>query len=101
MSDLELIKRCAEKMGYDLISTGGQIFCRKPFSHPAQNNAEFVYNPLTDDAQAMALVKRFGLIVERIARRGEETWFAAHNESGIFVDDDLNRCICECVARMP
>ena len=55
MTDLELIKRCAEKMGLDVI----QCPDFEGWWFNGRNDEE--YNPLTDDAQAMALVKRFRL----------------------------------------
>ena len=80
MNDLELIKRCAEKSGLEL---------HEPQDRP--------YNPLTDDAQAMALVKRFKPHMNCSA---EGSWWVllSHSEAR---GTDLNRAIVECTARMP
>jgi hypothetical protein len=59
------------------------------------------YNPLHDDAQAMALVKKFEL---GLGRGKDRSWIAhTTREAGTFChssNNDLNRAICECVAKM-
>ena len=58
-----------------------------------------IWNPLHDDAQAMALVKWFGMEMSR-AQTGE--WFVRHFLCGseAIINTDLNRAIVECVAKM-
>jgi hypothetical protein len=67
------------------------------------------YDPLKNDEQAMALVKKFGLEIEQIgsdekcwvvSATGEyleeqERWETFESES-----ENLNRAICECVAKL-
>lgn len=127
MDDMEITRRCAEAMGYKLWQSqkwgywtvtdpdgkettvcenwpkfdpySGEKL-REPTAHDALLACD--YNPLTDDAQAMALVK---------ALRIDCTWYAYQNvwcatawaddltvEKEVF-DPDLNRAICLAVAQ--
>ena len=92
MTDLEITKLCAEAMGYRLNIVGD--YCYLP--------SDREWNPLHDDAQAMAMVKRFRLDVSGVYAK----WQACKvrgDFSGTLAEamaDDLNRAICECVARM-
>ena len=52
-------------------------------------------DPLHDDAQAMALVKKFNVT----CIYGADTWLASTIETSVD-NADLNRAICECVAKM-
>jgi len=62
------------------------------------------YDPLHDDAQAMALVKKMGLDI----LRGSKEWSVGEamvlDNEGIIgalgMDKDLNRAVCLCVAKM-
>ena len=97
MSDLELTRLCAEAMGYTLTgrlaerSDGGVV--------------HDVYDPLHDDAQAMALVKRFNLTLRKmkspkgwmVSEFGWSTCIGAHQS---FARTDLNRAIVETVAKI-
>jgi hypothetical protein len=78
MTDLEMTKLCAEAMGVDEVEVGSGRS----------------YWPLTEDAQAMALVKKFML----------NHLFRYRDNSGEFLEavryTDLNRAIVECVAKM-
>ena len=104
MTDLEITMACAEAIGYRADADGG-------FSRLAQGAGmdepgwfEFIYDPLRDDAQAMALVKKFKLrsmynsiggwwtVKEPVHNDGSPT-MSVHNA-------DLNRAICECCANM-
>ncbi len=84
MTDLEITKLCAEAMGVtpSLVHADGQI----------------KYWPLTEDAQAMALVKKFGVAVYR----GDSGWWWADIINLVMrvSNADLNRAICLCVANM-
>ena len=59
------------------------------------------FDPLHDDAQAMALLKKFHLRVVR-TRGIPEQWgvYSKTNFGDTVIGDDLNRAICECVASM-
>jgi hypothetical protein len=97
MTDLEATRLCAKAMGIDayLRAFRGTIM-RYRFMH---GNVEQEYSPLYNDAQAMALVKRFHLGME-----GEEgcDWYVWTDTSPMvkYFDLDLNRCIVMCVAAM-
>ncbi len=96
MGDLEKVRLCAEAMGYTEIGChfGGMPCFAKEVG---------VYDPLTDDAQAMALVKRFGFDIEPPGSRcaGWTVWKYAENNSHIEASNaDLNRAIVDCVAAL-
>ena len=91
MTDLEITKACAEAME---IETSVHPLQGTVMRHWFMNGSvERMYHPLYDDAQAFQLLSRFGLFT--------------HREGGIWTvgrpwteGPNLNRCICECVARM-
>jgi hypothetical protein len=94
LSDLEAVKACAEMMGYEVV----QRNARKSSGWWSMELCKH-YDPLTDDAQCMALVKRF-----KIDCLAADTgnWLAgmltpcAYSASHA----DLNRAIVYCVAQM-
>lgn len=96
MTDLELKKLCAEALwGPDKVrspTTGTDKNCCYFF-----NGFDFgaEYDPLNDDAQAMALVKKFQLNVNWCG-----DWEVTPQGAGSGESLDLNRAICECVAKM-
>lgn len=94
MTDLEITKLCAEAMGYRIVYPD-QIDL--PLCVESSHGSS-VYYPLHDDAQAMALVKIFKLFVNW----DNGTCWVMCAESDCDSDDhtDLNRAVCECVARM-
>jgi len=100
MNDLEMIKKCAEKMGYD-VSTDihGVVFFRTDGTKQPERHD---YDPLHDDAQAMALVKKMQLtICCNWGAADSHKWEAyGENNKSIF-NKDLNRAIVECVAKLP
>ena len=98
MTDLEMTKLCAEAMG--MILSGKQrhqgIYCRK-------GSYVVKFDPLHDDAQAMALVKKFDLHVGKTLRtptmpRG--SWFVSRTDKYEVTNADLNRAIVEVCAKM-
>lgn len=91
MNDLEMVKLCAEAIGYESHSIYG----------PPINigQAATSYNPLHDDAQAMELVKKFGINIWS----GPGSWRVMGGTTGDEGDTwnaDLNRAIVECVAKL-
>ena len=105
MTDLEITKLCAEAMGVSVIKTRAYYGSEadSPESLPEHWLQEIgvgewqQYDPLHDDAQAMALVKKFKLGIGR--EDGDDMWAVGR----IFIEtinQDLNRAICECVAKM-
>ena len=114
MTDLEMTKMCAEAMGWKYReenfrdpSWPSQPLYQGYFDRPEGTSIKAEdYDPLHDDAQAMALVKKLKLtIVWTDARldgwrvRGWRT-----GKTGALCEevdnDDLNRAIIECVAKM-
>ena len=92
MTDLEMTLLCAEAMGYDNASgdTVSEFGCRIYMTWT-------YYNPLHDDAQAMALVKKLRIGISPYFKG--DVWCISTLE--IDVDStDLNRAIVECVAKM-
>ena len=108
MTDLEITKLCAQAMGFTAETNWGPI-CQIRVDHGVGIHLRFGnttssyftqdYNPLHDDAQAMALVKKF--CIEIHCRTDRNGWYAGLVESdGMTPNVDLNRAICECVAKM-
>lgn len=114
MTDLEMTKLCAEAMAFEFMSaegTGLIVISDEPpeWAKPIAvgGKTAIPYDPLHDDAQAMALVKRFALhpetpmnndglwTVEAYQWRGTTLHVVSCSENA-----DLNRAIVECVAKM-
>jgi len=101
MIDLEITRICAEAMG---LPVQPPDWSRTHYRLMHANGTYTPYRPLYDDAQAMALVKRFELCVWRT---WDHTWRAMghwRDASGKLHEldawsDDLNRAICECIAK--
>jgi hypothetical protein len=85
MTDLEMTKLCAEAMG--IVQ-----------SMHVNEDGLWTYYPLHDDAQAMALVKKFHLE----CYWNGSVWGVLDGPSGCAHElrGDLNRAIVECVAKM-
>lgn len=107
MDDLEITRRCADKMGlhsefgYDPVTKSAVYI----FVWTADGNA---FDPLRNDAQAMALVKRRMLACEKSIF--SNVWIVSENRAAIrkygkepvtAESADLNRAICLCVANLP
>ena len=85
MSELEITKLCAEAM-FDSLEWEQRLFD---------------YNPLHDDAQAMALVKKMQLFI--MPEHEGLAWHVSDKDDHVKYavgSDSLNRAICECVANM-
>ena len=97
MTDLEITRLCANAMIVDIESIG--------FRTDGTVCIDGVpFDPLHDDAQAMALVKKFNIGIDRGAL-GNDHWGAALIRGGITMycatsPSSLNRAICECAAKM-
>lgn len=76
MTDLELTKLCADAMGLT-----------------SWHDKSYWYEPLTNDSQAMALVKKFKLDIEWMGT-DTDLWRVEYAHS----DESLNRAICKCIA---
>jgi hypothetical protein len=110
VTDLEMTKLCAEAMGYKLVYPDESYL-------PVCIEGKFgagTFSPLHDDAQAMALVKKFGLYIwwwcegVQVMNCGPgsdnyKEWLHRdwpkyeYNTNGYA---DINRAIVECVAKM-
>ena len=102
MTDLEMIKKCAEKMGLNhrvgiLQGTIERVFYWN-------DNVERVYDPLHDDAQAMALLFLLMLEGEVIINSDEFRFNSDLNGieavHSVVSQQDLNRAIVECVSKL-
>ena len=110
MTDLEITRLCAEAMGVRNDNEG--FYCGVPCvwtveCSSANHQTHRAFYPLLDDAQAMALVKKFRLYIDGDGNRSDyniwqvECWPEGATEAGeIAVSQDLNHAICECVAQM-
>lgn len=96
MNDLEITKLCAQAMGY----SGFRYHGNNPgYECASVNEIPERYWPLRDDSQAMGLVKKFRLSLDGVDK--SKKWFAGDWKTVSFaMDADLNRAICECVAKM-
>jgi len=95
MSDLEITRLCAEAMGIksQLIDSALGRF----YAHPGG----YLYDPLHDDTQAMALAKRFMLEVDFFAGQAQKGEYTKLSERfTCWNDESINYAICECVAKM-
>lgn len=91
MTDLKMTKLCAEAMGFQVI--GGDFHCWYDDKNEQHLGA---YEPLHDDAQAMALVKKLHISIGHLQSK---RWIA--HKDGIEVwNESLNRAIVECVAKI-
>lgn len=87
---LEMTRLCAEAMGLEWVADW--LVCPKGDDHDYSDT--YGYDPLHDDAQAMALVKKFKLILARRHVMSDD------NTVTVFRDQGENRAIVECVAKM-
>ena len=99
MTDLEITRLCAEVMGISVeleywAGVGAKVFVTGDWDE-AGNHYER-YHPLEDDAQAMALVKKFYLGVAFSG--GWSVYEQGNGAAGHSAN--LNRAICLCVAKM-
>lgn len=103
MTDLEMTKLCAQAMGWTISDAGdgrfrvsdgeGAIYGIGPDWITA------IWNPLVNDSQAMALVKKLKLLV--LPNRANGGWWVSVSEAkDANGNADLNRAIMECVANM-
>ena len=103
LSDLEMTKLCAEAMGYSLLVAIPTV----ENTHVGYTLPQYAYCPLHDDAQAMALVKKFHLELFYENEHPVNPWMCVvkhhaeiYSYSEMANNIDLNRAIVECVAKM-
>ena len=101
MNDLEMTRLCVEAIGFHIRTdrNDGDIWCED-----ALGNNVGHYDPLHDDAQAMALVKNFYLRTEWLVSKDWVALYGGNNAPNdrcvVSSNTDLNRAIVECVAKM-
>ena len=99
MTDLEITRLCAEAMDFGAeLSHGVFAIYEKA---PGGKMIQHIFNPLQDDAQAMALMKRFSLSVWGNKNSAGEWRYHAefgHEPTALGHGDTYNRAICDCVA---
>ena len=109
MTDLEITRLCAEAMGTPMQLVEPQfLWPTGVMLAPAKGEFLVSYDPLNNDAQAFALVKKFDLAVWGHAHAaGNWKYHVECNYTGGREDtlglghgDTHNRAICECVAKM-
>lgn len=88
MSDIELVKTCAEAMRIALY-----VVSQNAPHHTLRTANHENYWPLTNDAQAMALVKRF-------PREALKALIREFNSRPQSFAEKANRAIVECVAKL-
>lgn len=116
MTDLEMTKLCAEAMDIDVVEHDGVEYTDGSRGEPkmvTRNSANYayigdcsIYDPIHDDAQAMALMRRFALAVWGADYAAGSWKWRAESQ----IPDDKkhelghgvtpNRAIVECVAKM-
>ena len=96
MNELEITRLCAAAMG-GWIVIDDTVHLAGDFD-AGRNRIK--YDPLRNDAQAMALVKKFQLRIGLAGARLSNLWFAERSSETYTTSNDLNRAICECVAKM-
>ena len=104
MTDLEITKLCAEAMGYlpDVVLSSIPLFCHMD---GATDSKGFDYDPIHDDAQALELVKKFRLRVigsgPPYSVAADPVWIVEQGGNRAETrNEDLNRAVCECVAKI-
>ena len=99
MTDLEITKACAEAMELDISCSRWKEDALVILFDSFSPYEYYTYAPLTNDAQAMALVKKFGL---HTGFQSFDNLWGCLAQDGITktYNTDLNRAICECVAKM-
>lgn len=91
MTDLEMTEWCSYTTGMDGCNTGKAIYLRVP----SAGGSSWLYDPLHNDEQAMALVKRF------VSSALNKDGWSVHAFGGLSAyNDDLNRAVVEAVAYM-
>jgi hypothetical protein len=107
VTDLEITRLCAEAMGLSVREWRGPMDNQEPsLCTFHQINAETWmpqqrYDPLHDDAQTMALVKKFDLEIQHYHTDLGQVIkkYVAYPRVEV-INNDLNRAICECVAKI-
>src|SRR4051794_33133454 len=95
MDELEMLKRCAEVSGLEYAVIRDKVRLWHEHSGYSQ-----IFDPLHDDAYALALIKQLGLRIEAPSSSSSEWTVASSTGEAYGRDDDLNRAIVRCVWMM-
>lgn len=97
MSELDLIERCAKAMGFRTHRVSDKVF----YCPDEQTSIpKGIWNPLKDDFQAMAMVKKLGINFTA-PTSDDKQWYAwTYRQGEIAEHASLNRALCECVAKL-
>lgn len=98
MTDLEITRACAEAMGWTI--RNNRVYeGDAPLYSLEGSIVRSRWQPLHDDAQAMALVKAKRLIVSPTP---DGTWYVSADNAVDYMTEnaDINRAICLCVVKM-
>ena len=118
MTDLEMTVKCAEAMGWKHLGavgitppardasdqsglwclSGGNDWWINPEGHSVCGPCSGIPDPLNNDADAMALVKKCEL--ELYKRRTGWRVTTDEDNGSLIIDPNLNRAIVECVAKV-
>lgn len=107
MTDIEITKRCAEKMGVIYSEFDGRLHIAEMSDAPGEK-----YNPLHDDAQAMALLVYLMSSGHRSVIENNAMDCATYGKRPIMsvtgmpiydvsTAEKMRRAICESVAKLP
>ena len=108
MTDLEMTKLCAEAMGYTPSVEYGWPQGASINYYDEHNEHHYYWRPLIDDAQAMALVKKFRLTVYW-HEADPQGWLVSVPSVSVPADEymgygtgdkNVNAAIVRCVAKM-
>lgn len=107
MDDLTITRLCAEAFGLCPIEpwskrTAVFLTLDAMRNHPSAWFCDKVdiYSPLTNDAQAMQLVKQFKLLIGNRDIAGQYEYLVSNDGNKWTKNADLNRAICLCVASL-
>lgn len=97
MTEYQMMLLCAEAMGWRTHAVSSKIF----YCPDEQDSVpKSVWNPLKDDFQAMALVKKLGLNFTAPTTDDKQWYVWTYRKGEIVEDADLNLAIVKCVAHM-
>lgn len=96
LTDLEITKLCAEAMGLEVVDILGE------WRFPRTQYEDSLYDPLHNDRQAMALVKKFnlGIYFDLESKLWGCYKFNKDTCDPDVENENLNRAICECVVEL-
>lgn len=89
LTDLEITRLCARAIGLTVRTVGDGITA-------CLITQRGEYRPLHDDAQMAALVKKFRIGIVCF----HDSMWSVNDRHNVSQNADLNRAVCECVARM-